>query len=301
MHAKSRVLGALLVCVLTACEAVPPTSIPVASQVPDVSQSPVAVAPAPEPTQDVGPLVGGVPESVDGQPVFIAARLRSEIAHGAGAGPILAGGWFRDGDSPTGFCVFNPPPRQVDLCGNGFDLFDGRTGYWETTLSMGWPRAIDLEQAYSADRAVVLRIHSHDATCTAEVRAAYPQLDCAHIAVLDGVVWLGPVETEPPMPTAAPTQPADGLTREEAISIARRRIARDWAGALDLKCARIRVYSDVEHGLHLTIDGRNDPWVWAVVFRGGRFGYERIIINYASGQVLEQEGVGSAGSDWVSC
>ena len=281
MTPRPRHLAALLICLVGACQTVPPTASPIVSGAPRPSGSPIAAVPTPAPTQAIGALLDGVPMTLDAQPVFVGDRLRAEIKARTVGTAFYAGGWFRDAQRSPGFCVFHPPPPVFDLCDFGFSLYDGRTGYWDITLSLGRPphTVIDESLPFAADRAVVLRVHTNDPTCTPDV-AGYPS--CVHIPVVEGVAWLGAIETEAPVPTAGATPPADGLPRQEAIALARGEVV----GSSQLVCARLLVWSDVEGALHTTKGGYNDPWVWYAAFKRSPVDWKEVVLQYRTGRLL---------------
>jgi hypothetical protein len=281
MTTRLSTLGIVVLALICACQTPPPTASPAASDVPGPTASPLAVVPTPEPTEAVGPLVEGVPSTLDGEQVFIRDALRAEIRDRSDAAPFLAGGWLRDVDRGGGFCVFQSPPPLFDFCHFGFSLYDGRTGYWDITLSMGRPphTVIDQTLPFGPARAVVLRIHVDDPTCTPDL-SVHPA--CLHYPVIENVAWLGPVETAPPEPTTRPTEPPDGLSRAEAIAKGRDEVI----GPEEVLCARLLLYSEVEGGLHSIRDGYNDPWVWYLGFKRGFQSYAEVVYQYKTGRFL---------------
>jgi hypothetical protein len=267
----------LVIGVAAGCQTIEQPS-PRSSSPPAASPSAVAVVPTPEPTQEIGPLVEGVPTTLDGEGVFTRDALRAEIRNRTDATPFYAGGWFREGMNEGRFCTLYAGPMKLFLCGNGFSLHDGRAGYWSTEVTYGWPRVIPLGEPVAADRAVVLRIHTHDTDCS-QLSEGY---DCAHIPVLESVGWLGDVQTAPPIPTERPAEPTDGLTRAEAIALGRAEVV----GPEELLCARLLIYSEVEGALHSIREGYNDPWVWYLGFKRGFQSYAEVAYQYKTGRFL---------------
>ena len=277
------IAAALTAGLFTGCQSqvVPSPASPAPSRVVETSPSAAPVAPTPEPTEAVGPLVEGVPASLDGRPVFHADELRAQILDRTDATSFYAGGWFRDVNRAGGFCALYSPPPLFDVCHYGFSLWDGRTGYWDVTLSRGRPphTVIDAALPFAADRAVVLQIHTNDPTCSPDV-LGYPT--CVHIPVVENVAWLGPVEAEPPTPTSRPAAPTDGLSRADAVAFARKRVA----SSSDVICARVLIWSEIAGSLHPIKMGYNDPWVWYVGFRNGPMDYVEVVLNYRTGGFL---------------
>jgi hypothetical protein len=273
-----------------ACQSVRPTEAP-GSSVPsasvEISTSHPATA-SPSPTDIVGQLDDGVPVSVDGEHVFRGDELRTEIERRSSAESFLAGGWFRGlNDGPVSCVLFDPPPA-FRYCREGFGLYDARTGPWEVRLAINDPPRFDLDIPYTQERPAVLRIHTHDAACLDQPR--WNPESCPTSPVLDALVWLGPIATEPAAPTAAPSQPTGGLSRREAIDRAREEVAKVGGFRFPVACTAIKLHSDSLGGLD---DGR-DPWLWIIRFEGeGR--HNSIVLEYFSGRVVMYE-AGTGGS-----
>ena len=190
---------------------------------------------------------------------------------------------FRNGEREGRSCTFYTGPAALDYCGTGFELWDHRTGYYRVEVASGRPAIIAAELPYAADRAVILRLHTHDALlCTPEVIARLE--DCLSRHALDGIAWLGEVKFDPPVPTAAPTLPTDGMTRRDAIARAHDRLATELSARFEFICAELRLYSELEPGVVSNI--RRDPWVWNVVMRGGRYGWEQLQLHWRNGNVM---------------
>ena len=101
---------------------------------------------------------------------------------------------------------------------------------------------------------VVVRVHANDPACPFGIK-------CASIAVLDDLVWQGPIEA-PPAPTN--TQPPSGLSQADAILDAIG-ISFNNGGSLNPE-----VVSAVA-GPYVTLESdgviAGDRWVWAVTLR----------------------------------
>jgi hypothetical protein len=284
-----RLAGAIVVgstFLLASCQSVPTgtgsPSVPPAS-ITSAAPSPAPSQPAPTPT-DV-PNVNGVPTSVDGVVVLMGDALRDEIKVQPDSAPFLAGGWFRAHEEGARYCALDLLPEGMDLCIYGFELYDARTGPWLVEIARGrlLPAAINATLPYAADRPVVLRIHVHDRSCV-EVSGDLAN-HCVGIPVIDGVAWLGPVQTQPAIPTARPSEPTDGMSRTDAIDLAMKRIGTIPGRPLRLICAELRQYSEIEG----QVGDDTDPWMWVVVLRRSDIDWNRVGLNYRTGKLLTGE------------
>ena len=222
--------------------------------------------------------------------------LRAEIDGRADDTTFLAGGWFRPIDDQPISCPLFLPPPQFRFCREGFRLRDARTGPWAISLAINDPPRFDKSIAFTQDRPVVLRLHTHDPGCV-----DYPSDDpdqCPHLPVLDELVWLGASETEPPTPTVAPTQPTDGLGRAEAVDIAGLEVGRVPGRRVRVVCAEVRLHSQVYESLS---PRGTDPWMWVVVFRGGEFDWERVAIQFRTGKFIAGEASGGPSAGPMTC
>jgi hypothetical protein len=141
----------------------------------------------------IGPIVGGIPETIGGEPVLRGTdAIRQRIERSTDDSSFLVGGWFHKG----GLRIFCPavlsrmslswwPCSTVQLYeqARGDEQHQGTSAVW---IYPGDPRRIDPGTAIAAVRPVVLRIHTHDSSCTAEVQ------DCNSLPVLLELVWIGP-------------------------------------------------------------------------------------------------------------
>jgi hypothetical protein len=151
----------------------------------------------PEPTPDVGYYPGGIPRSVDGEPVLVGLDTQKRLAEATDDTSFLAGG----------FASYGPA-----LCSGGLGQRD------PNPLAQGCPRYQiaglpgqlygDLEVG---DVPLVVRVHAHDR----EAEACLPEtIDYCRARVrIEGVVWSGDEAT-----TAAPIGPGDAIGRVLAIA-----------------------------------------------------------------------------------
>jgi hypothetical protein len=163
----------------------PGTATPVASTTPSSGPSSnPSIGPKSSPS--IGPLLDGIPVTIDGEPVLrgagnIAKRFE-DLRYGDQA--FLAGGWFHAGQ-PERFCPAYLTRTPWWSCST-FALYELPQGGAAVWIYPGDPLKVDPAVPTAADRAVVLRIHTHDASCPADFS------DCVSLPVLVEVVWLGP-------------------------------------------------------------------------------------------------------------
>lgn len=238
------------------------------------------VLPNASPMIQPGPLVEGVPTSLNGARVLRGQELREAIEASTDATPFLAGGWFQGRtEAPEWFCPYRRPARPVDRCGNGFWLFEHQVGGAPLTIAGGDDGLLPPGLWWAADRPVVVSIHTHDPRCTAEDETF--GIDCPHLPVLSAVAWLGPVATMTPSPTPVGTSPPTTISRDDAVAIAR---SHATGSSLTVRSVEAARFSAVLPG-EVPIEG--DPWVWAVVFEGGPDKTQLIVIDYVSGAFME--------------
>jgi len=198
---------------VASCNSLAPTQASTATPIPTIaastqlSASPTpSLAPSggPSPSPVVGQVVGGLPTSVDGRPVYLLADAAPLMVASTRDVPLLVGGWFHS-PGPVFFCTFNGDTPPWGPCLRLF-LFAKPTGQLGDVLGPVWqygkapnlafaiypgdPPAIDARTAYSATRPVVLSVHTHDPGCaTGQIILAEP---CTSMLVMDAVVWFGP-------------------------------------------------------------------------------------------------------------
>lgn len=228
----------------------------------------------------LGPIVDGVPTTIDGRPVLRGEALRSALAATTDDAPILAGGWFHDQRPAPVFCplILRPAPR-LDLCANGFELFDGALGLRLTKIAAGdLDRSATFALSHEALRPVVLEVGTHDPECTPDVDKA---MACLHTPVLRAVPWLGDTPTPRPSASPMPTPPRTPLSRAEAVALAAGRVA---GGAL--VCAVPALHSAAFGVLDPQGD---DPWMWVVVFTLGPDRSALVALDYRTGAFIHSD------------
>ena len=279
MNRVRPVLG--LVLLLAACQSVPPTASP-SIAAPSVVAAPTpSPSPTPIPTQAVGVPVDGVPTTIDGESVLTGDRLRAEVDGRADPTPFLAGGWFREHQRGGRYCSLNLLPGLLFLCTWGFELYDARTGPWGLSIAPGSESpAIDELLPYAADRAVVLRIHVHDALCSA---VSGPRAGSASRCRWS-TRWPGS-ERSRQLP---PSRRCGHRSLREACLARRPSIALEHGSErlpgrpLRLVCAELRQYSEVTG----SVADDADPWLWVVVFRRSDDDWNRVGIQYRTGRLF---------------
>ena len=142
-------------------------------------------------TPRIGPLVDGVPASVDGEPVLRGSEaITRRVGVSTSSQFFLVGGWFHRNSDQKIFCPLYMAGSPWWFC-NVFRLYDElkepSPGGPDKVVSIytGDPPRLDPKLPAAADRPVVLRIHTHDESCPA-------MRDCSSLPVLVEVVWLGP-------------------------------------------------------------------------------------------------------------
>jgi hypothetical protein len=131
----------------------------------------------------VGPLVGGIPVSVNGEPVLRGAAIGQRIAASRDTQSFLIGGWFHAGQ-PVAYCPTYLIRTPWYVC-SAIPMYDRSSGGALRWIYPGDPPRIDSAIPIAANRAAVIRIHTHDESCPATMR------DCASWPVMLELVWLG--------------------------------------------------------------------------------------------------------------
>lgn len=227
----------------------------------------------------LGPIVDGVPTAIDGRAVLRGDALRSALAATTDDSPILAGGWFHDHRPAAVPCpLILRRASRLDLCTNGFDLFDGTLGIRLTKIAAGDPARDTFTLAYDALRPVVLEVATHDPECTPDVDKA---MSCSHTPVFRAVAWLGDTPTPRPSASPMPTPPGTSLSRAEAVALAAARVAGGG-----LVCAVPALHSTAFGVLDPQGD---DPWMWVVVFTLGPDRSALVALDYRTGAFIQSD------------
>jgi hypothetical protein len=162
-------------------------------------------SPTASPSPPLGPLAGGIPTTIGGQPVLFIPAAVTRLVSSTTDAPVLVGGWFQH-PAPIWWCPSQGYQQPWGSCLR-FALYehsDGSLGdpvgkpVWvygtppnEAILVYpGQQAAFDQAEPYAATRPVVLSIHTHDPGCPAGL--AILGEPCARQAVLGAIVWLGP-------------------------------------------------------------------------------------------------------------
>jgi hypothetical protein len=136
----------------------------------------------------MGPLMGGIPTTVGGQPVLRGEAIQERIRTSKDSTPYLVGGWFHRGE-PERFCPAFLTGTPWWFC-SAFALYDQPKGGSITWIYPGHPAGIAKDAPIAANRPVVLLIRTHDPSC-----ATHPApTDCATLPVVVRLVWSGPAE-----------------------------------------------------------------------------------------------------------
>lgn len=189
MNGLGRLVGTLLVAV-AACSPTP-SSPPAATGIiePTLTAGPSKPAPAattvptPSPVQALGPLADGIPTTIDGANVYVAAAAEQHIKGSTNDEPFLVGGWFHQG-RPTVFC---PAYRYGTRwgCDAWIWLYPDAAATGGRTIYPSDPPNLTDTDLYGATRAVVLRVHTHDPACPSDLEG------CDLLPVEEALVWLG--------------------------------------------------------------------------------------------------------------
>jgi hypothetical protein len=140
----------------------------------------------------VGPIVGGIPETIRGERVLRGTdAIRQRIENSTDDTSFLVGGWFHKGglNVPCLAGLWNWSRCSTIQLYEGAHGDEQHQGVGAVWIYPGDPRRIEWETATAAVRPVVLRIHTHDASCPVGLQNFQ---DCRSLPVLVEVVWLGP-------------------------------------------------------------------------------------------------------------
>jgi hypothetical protein len=141
----------------------------------------------------VGPIVDGIPVTIGGERVLRGTdAIAQRIENSTDDTSFFVGGWLHKG----GLNILCPavlsslsvhwwPCSTIQLYeeARGDEQHQGTGAVW---IYPGDPLRIGWETATAAVRPVVMRIHTHDASCPARVQG------CSSLPVVVEVVWLGP-------------------------------------------------------------------------------------------------------------
>jgi hypothetical protein len=271
-----RRLAPALGLLLAACAVAPPapTATALLQPTPTASQSDAPV--------DTPPPVGaldenGIPTALAGVPVHRGEDLSATIAASADATHFLAGGWFHT-DAPIRYCALYSGDFAVAEC-PGVSLFKDRVDGTPRFLAPGdAPGAFTI--ALAATRPVVVEIHTHDPRCPAT------DTGCPGRPVMSAIVWLGVAPTDSPPPRPMPTPPPNGLSKEQAVEIARG-LADRHTGPIKVRWAVAGPYWAVPN-----LGGRinDNDWVWSIYLEADfprSAESEFIAIDYVTGERVE--------------
>ena len=170
---------------------------------PTPKTSPLATPP-PTVQPSIGPIVDGLPTTIDGQSVLLMPAAVKDLVASTSDRSMLVGGWFhapapvwwcpaQGYDSPWGTClrfaVYEGPTGGIgDILGKPVWLY-GKPPTETILIYPGNSLTLDETQPYAATRPVVIAVHTHDPACAiGQIILAEP---CSWQAVLDEVVWVG--------------------------------------------------------------------------------------------------------------
>lgn len=258
---------------------------------PAVSGSPApssarSVSPGPSASPDEGiPVLDAgqtFPPAVDGQPVVpVGPEAAARIAAATDDSPFYLSGWLVDGDRDWTTCTepANGVPAPSGTLGSGcIGRLLRATAAGGTALRIfATPADRPFIQVPGPGRVqqVLVQVHVRDPRCVGT--------DCARMAVLDRVVMEGAWRVAPGVMAAS--LPSGGISAEQAVDIARRRLQRDAAptpGQLSLL--------SVSAGTGAWLDEPTDwadRWLWVVRLASadGYTSYD-VTLDYTDGTVL---------------
>jgi hypothetical protein len=242
----------------------------------------------------LGPNLGGIPETVNGEPVLMGSAASAAFQNSTDESPILVGGWL---DGSQIYCAAFTSTWRWSTC-YGYSLLSRpMTGVSQIGVARGLSDApIDTVPEGSV-LAIVLRVHTHDPKCPSGTR-----IDCAHLPVFDVVVWKDSVE---PMPSPASTRPPSGISKQDAISTALQFAHKYSTVSPNTVSAVEGPYLALVPLGGNTIPG--DQWVWAITVSGSfpapdcaafdpstptcspKVATQLVVLDYATGSVVLAE------------
>ncbi|HEY2916705.1 MAG TPA: hypothetical protein VGI98_05760 [Candidatus Limnocylindrales bacterium] len=254
-----------------------------------------AVLPTPAPTigAQASPSSFELPSEIDGQPVLVGDAASAALGSSTDTTPILIGGWLKPYTFMSCPVMLSFPPVW-NIC-SAIHLY---LAPWSSgalaVYQPGSPADLPTVPAWLV-QPVVLRVHTHDPGC--------PTIDdCASLAVLDGVAWLGRADV-PPTPTN--TAPPNGISQATAEALAVGAAKTRWQSVFPVRAVSARAGRYGEVGPPGSTDVEADRWVWAVVVTEGLLypdcasnvvpcndvGGARslVVLDYVTGEVLIQE------------
>ena len=186
---------------------------PVGSTVPSaLSAGPSAAAPAsPSPTLAAadGAWPGGIPRSVDGQPVLIGLAAQQQADLATDATPFLAGGWFSPNAQVCSGGIGPRDPNPLEQRGCARYAVGGIPGIPFYPPSLVVP---------AIDTPVVFRAHVRDPGA----ETCWDVVTCRKRLVIDAIVWAGDGTTR-----AAPIGPSQAMGIAAGIAFADNRVQPD--------------------------------------------------------------------------
>lgn len=259
--------------------------------------TPAVVTPSasgsPAPSEAANPSYEGIPildegitfpPSIDGQPVLpVGPAVDAHIASASDAAPFLVSGWYLPTERRS--CNFDPGSPAPD----GIYFKDcaafvlSATPDGGATLPVFYAfapgRYIPVDALYTQVQRVLIRVHVHDAGCSAD--------DCAHKAVLDATLMLG----IPHFGSAilAATIPPSGIPVAEAIAAGMAIAKQDLhTEAVQLLSVTAGPYNLVARSPERA-DGLR--WVWAVdVVTTDGLMYQTEYVDYVTGEITHGQG-----------
>jgi hypothetical protein len=213
-----------------------------------------------EPSSSPSPspeLVDGLPVSIDGEPVLVGTAASSAIEASTDDTSFLVGGWLYNLGARTCTMALTNESPWITSCGGYHLLSRPMTGTAEIAVAQGRSSFSIGSVAEGSVLPIVLRVHTHDPSCPVSER-----IDCAHLAVLDELMWEGSAE---PMPSPPSTRPPGGTSEADAVAAALSFAARNSIAHPKLVSATAGPYLDVAPP---GADIAGDQWVWAIVVAG---------------------------------